>query len=162
VEQVAQCPPGLACREGGEYFTHSWLEQTAGEPLRDSVARGTFAAVYSEREGQRRQIGYCGEPPAASSGSRSALRLPDRIGSAAKGTQAADDISVEQAAELQNFAAAQLDQERVLALAWSVEAGVPLHLGACEGLEQRVAALFPGGSQPGQRLWVERTSVNVP
>jgi membrane carboxypeptidase/penicillin-binding protein PbpC len=162
VEQLGQCPPLLACRQGGEYFTDAWLEQTAGEPLRDSAVYGAFASVYSEGEGLRRQIGYCGEPFTAASGGQSILRLPGRIGSSGEDAPSGDDLPVEQAAALQNFAAAQLEQEQGLALAWSIDAGVPLHLGACEGLEQRVAALLPGEGRPQQRIWVEQAAANAP
>ena len=76
VQQIDQCPPSLACRAGGEYFTQSWLQQTGGEPLRDSVANGAFAGVYVETGGQRRQIGYCGGPALAAGPTQSLLMLP--------------------------------------------------------------------------------------
>ena len=86
VQQIGQCPPNLACRAGGEYFTQSWLQQTDGEPLRDSVANGAFAGVYVETGGQRRPLGYCGG--AAGGGApQSLLMLP-----AGRPTGAPDDV----------------------------------------------------------------------
>ena len=48
VEQRDECPPGVECRKGGEYFSRKWLA-AAGEagPLADSVVKAPSAPVYA-------------------------------------------------------------------------------------------------------------------
>ena len=50
MERRADCPPGVTCREGGEFFSREWLD-VAGEagPLADSVALAPTAPVYADR-----------------------------------------------------------------------------------------------------------------
>ena len=100
VDLLSQCPPNLACRQGGEYFTHAWLQQTRGEPLRDSVVQGTFAPVYLERGGERRQIGYCSGPAPGAAAVQPLLILPNGIRPA--GAQASQATTGNQAAESQD------------------------------------------------------------
>ncbi len=143
VQQIDQCPPSLACRGGGEYFTQSWLQQTGGEPLHDSVANGAFAGVYVETGGQRQPIGYCGGPAGAAGPTQSLLMLP-------AGPPARSPNEV------------QLQQEQAAVLAWSRDNAVPLYLGGCKGIDQRAAALLPGMSQGDQRIFVDQAAASAP
>jgi penicillin-binding protein 1C len=63
VVQENRCPPGVTCREGGEYFRTSWLEsaQSRGgaDPLFDSVALVKSAPVYMTEGEAARLVGYC-------------------------------------------------------------------------------------------------------
>lgn len=148
MQQIDQCPPSLTCRSGGEYFTQSWLQHMGGEPLHDSVTHGVFAGVYAEEGDRRRQIGYCGSPaPAAASPTDSLLMLP-----AGPSTVQPADVPV----------TAQLQQEQAAVLAWSLDSAVPLYLGICEGIDQRVATFLPGESQGDQRIFVDLAAVSVP
>jgi hypothetical protein len=72
VQQLDRCPPASVAG-GQQCFTQAWLQQTEGEPLRDSIAR-TFAPVYIERKGQRRQIGFCSAPLPSGGASRCSAR----------------------------------------------------------------------------------------
>ncbi len=57
------CPPGVTCREGGEYYRTSWLESAQSRggsgPLFDSVATVKSAPVYMTQGDSARLVGYC-------------------------------------------------------------------------------------------------------
>ncbi len=58
-----RCPPGVACRGGGEYYRTSWLESAQSRggsgPLFDSVATVNSAPVYMTEGDAARLVGYC-------------------------------------------------------------------------------------------------------
>ena len=76
VERRNECPPGLACREGGEFFSKAWLA-AAGEdgPLADSVALVPTAPVYVKRGDQGKWAAYCEVEPAAQRASSCGCRM---------------------------------------------------------------------------------------
>ena len=80
VERRNECPPGLSCREGGEFFSKAWLADAGKDgPLADSVALVPTAPVYVKRGDQGKWAAYCEAQPAASG---TLLRLPDgKLGS---------------------------------------------------------------------------------
>ena len=84
VVQLSDCPPGVRCRQGGEYFTESWVRTlgTAGV-LGESVERVKSAPVYLQRGESGRQIGFCGlggSDLEASAVTRTLLRMPNPSG----------------------------------------------------------------------------------
>ena len=78
VEQRDECPPGVACREDGEYFSRTWLA-AAGEagPLADSVVKAPSAPIYAALPEGGRWTAYCRVEPAAL---RPLLKLPSPLG----------------------------------------------------------------------------------
>lgn len=78
VEQRGECPPGVKCREGGEYFAEKWLA-AAGEagPLADSVAQIASAPVYAALPDGGRWTAYCRTDTGAT---RTLLKLPSKLG----------------------------------------------------------------------------------
>jgi len=63
IVQENRCPPGVTCREGGEYYRTSWLESAQSRggsgPLFDSVATVKSAPVYMTEGDSARLVGYC-------------------------------------------------------------------------------------------------------
>ena len=75
VERRNECPPGLACREGGEFFSKAWLAAAGKDgPLADSVALVPTAPVYVKRGDQGKWAAYCEAQPAASAQAPAAAR----------------------------------------------------------------------------------------
>ena len=65
------CPSGLRCRDGGEYFRKEWLDVADfDDPLFDSAASGTLAAVYFTRNGTEQRAGACLLPAGTEGGCR--------------------------------------------------------------------------------------------
>jgi LysM repeat protein len=81
VAQVDVCPPKMACREGGEFFSQQWLD-AAGElgPLADSVAAVETVPLYPFLGGYAWVPVYCQDPYAESGEVRSVLRLGNSLG----------------------------------------------------------------------------------
>jgi penicillin-binding protein 1C len=78
VAQRPDCPPGVRCRDGGEYFTAAWVQATGSAGvLADSMEAFKSAPVYVQQESQSRLIGFCGVANAAE---RRVLRTNDAIG----------------------------------------------------------------------------------
>jgi penicillin-binding protein 1C len=78
VAQRPDCPPGVRCRDGGEYFTAAWVQATGSAGvLADSMEAFKSAPVYVQQESQSRLIGFCGMANAAE---RRVLRTNDAIG----------------------------------------------------------------------------------
>ncbi len=135
VEQRADCPPGGACREGGEYFSRAWLD-AAGEagPLADSVVKAPSAPVYAALPEGGRWTAYCRVEPAAV---RPLLKLPGAFGlpgssGVVTGTESAG-----------------LSPDALQAIGWSLRHPTPVDLGPCDALAEiapRALALDP---QPG-------------
>lgn len=134
VEQRDDCPPGLACREGGEYFSRAWLA-AAGEagPLADSVTQAPAAPVYAALPDAGRWTAYCRTEPAAV---RALLALPDRLGlPAAQGDAAGPD--------------AEMGEEQLRAVAWSLRHPTAVDLGPCAALAELAPRALASDPQPG-------------
>ncbi len=135
VERRPDCPPGLVCRRGGEYFSHAWLEATGPEgPLVDAVESVPSAPVYVDRGEGPQWVAYCQVEPAAS---RPLLRLPGRWGPQATAPAAGDEEAVH--------------RERLQAIAWVLEHPTAVNLGPCAELAATVAqikALYPQRPPP--------------
>ena len=135
VEQRDECPPGAACREGGEYFSRTWLD-AAGDagPLADSVVRAPSAPVYAALPEGGRWTAYCRVEPAAV---RPLLKLPSRLGlpdpaDVVTGTQP-DGLSPD---ALQVFG-------------WSLRHPTPVDLGPCDALAEIAPRALALDAQPG-------------
>lgn len=126
VERRPDCPPGLVCRQGGEYFSRAWLEAVGEKgPLADSVEQVPSAPVYVDRGEGPHWTAYCRTEPAAT---RTLLRLPAGLGLART-----DDEEARH-------------RERLHAIAWVLEHPTPVNLGPCDELAATVAqalALYP-------------------
>jgi penicillin-binding protein 1C len=86
VELRAECPPGVTCRAGGEYYSLTWLA-SAGEagPLADTTVQVASAPVAAPGGG--RWTAYCRTEPAVA---RTLLKLPGVFGLPQAGGPAAD------------------------------------------------------------------------
>ena len=124
IERRAECPPGLSCREGGEFFSQKWL-QTAGEagPLADSVALIPTAPVFADRGVGAQWTAYCQTEPALA---RPVLTLPDRLG-----------LPNAQAGPAAPAETVRLEQTHVLA--WSLRQPTAVNLGPCDALGETAA-----------------------
>ncbi len=125
VELRPECPPGLDCREGGEYYTREWLE-AAGEagPLADSVGNMPTAPVYADRGGLS-WAAYCEVEPAAI---RTVLKLPGEFGLPAPGGV----FTGTSATRITD----QIAQERLHVIAWSLRHPMAINLGPCDTLQK--------------------------
>ncbi|RIK40527.1 MAG: hypothetical protein DCC55_14750 [Chloroflexi bacterium] len=162
VEQRPECPPGVICRTGGEFFAQDWLA-LAGEhgPLADTVERTATAPVYVETPAGTRRAGFCVVGGAAE---RTVLRLPGEFGlpaphTPAEGGDAGGELSehsanffdeesgefatpgnepasgnVEAEPTASGFDSDPLAQERLQVMAWSLQYGTPVNLGRCDQL----------------------------
>jgi penicillin-binding protein 1C len=135
VEQRDECPPGVECRKGGEYFSRKWLA-TAGEagPLADSVFKAPSAPVYAALPEGGRWTAYCRVEPAAV---RPLLKLPSPLGlpdptGVITGTQP-DGLS----------------PDALHAIGWSLRHPTPVDLGPCDALAQVVPVALALDPQPG-------------
>ena len=120
VEQRADCPPGGACRAGGEYFSRAWLA-AAGEagPLADSIVKAPSAPVYAALPEGGRWTAYCRVEPAAV---RPLLKLPGQLGlpnasGVVTGTEPAG-----------------LSSDALQAIGWSLRHPTAVDLGPCAAL----------------------------
>ncbi len=136
VERRADCPPGLACREGGEFFSCAWLE-AAGDagPLADSVSVVPTAPVYVNRGEGNVWTAYCEVVPAAE---RALLRLPSGLGLPSR--PAADEaLAAPQAGPADSLSRSdKVRVEQLHAIAWSLRHPTAVSLGPCEALPQVV------------------------
>jgi penicillin-binding protein 1C len=131
VERLQACPPGLACRDGGEWFTSEWLA-AAGEagPLADSVQRVASAPVTVNRGDGNTWTAYCEVAPAVE---RALLRLPGKFG--LSGVTGAGTEVHEPEGEITEGTPGL---EGLHALAWSLRHPTPANLGPCDTLPERV------------------------
>ena len=137
VQQRPDCPPGLTCRPGGEFFSKKWLRAT-GEagPLADSVAVVPTAPVYVQGSEGTRWTSYCQTEPAVH---RRLLRLPGQLGPPSRRTKLNDNGRLEQ----------------LRAIAWSLRRPTPVDLGACDKLNniaKRAVSLDRRGGEVGKVL----------
>ncbi|MBE2235906.1 MAG: transglycosylase domain-containing protein, partial [Anaerolinea sp.] len=125
------CPPGLLCREGGDFYSRAWLEATAADgPLADSVALVPSAPVYVDRGQGGQWAAYCQMEPAAL---RPLLRLPAGVG-----------LSLPAGAE----ANARVQREREEALAWTLRHPTAVNLGRCDDLAATLAPALALDARP--------------
>ncbi len=134
LERRAECPPGVSCPEGGEWFSQAWLA-AAGDagPLADSVAPATTAPVYVDRGQGGQWAAYCQVEPAAE---RKLLRLPGKLG--LPGGLAADPAAAPATDQLQ-------------AAGWALLHATPVNLGPCDALGALAAPALAaaGEANPG-------------
>lgn len=157
VEHRDECPPGLACREGGEFFSKAWLA-AAGKngPLADSVVVTTTAPVYVKRGDEGKWTAYCQYEPAAT---RPVLRLPDRLGL----PQAEEKDKVKVKDEVKAEARVGLEAQHVIA--WALRHPTPVNLGPCDKLETvvpRALALMPERSDAETQVLVDLAAAMDP
>ena len=77
VTVIDVCPPGVTCREGGEYFSADWLARTPpGNPIADTVVTEVVVPVHQNAAGGF----YCTPDDAAAGVERTLARLSDRVG----------------------------------------------------------------------------------
>ncbi len=148
VERRADCPPGLQCRGGGEYFSQKWLE-AAGDagPLADSVAKVPAAPVYAALPEGGRWTAYCRTEPAAV---RTLLKLPGKLGLPGiptQGQQNAADTSASGAA-----LTADERKEQLRVIGWSLRRPVAVDLGPCDRLPEAVPAALALNPQDADAL----------
>jgi penicillin-binding protein 1C len=129
VEQRPDCPPGLSCREGGEFFSRAWLE-AAGEagPLADSVSLVPTAPVYVDSGEGGRWTAYCQVEPAVL---RPLLKLPGTFGlpqPAPEGQESTELAPPDPEARL----------EQLRGVLWSLRNPTAVNLGPCDALGQLV------------------------
>jgi penicillin-binding protein 1C len=158
MEQRQECPPGLACRDGGEWFTSEWLA-AAGEAgaLTDSVQRVASAPVYVNRGGGNSWTAYCEATPALE---RVLLRLPGKLG--LSGNSAAS-MDIPEAGE--ESADNRSGPEALHALAWSLRHATPANLGMCDTLPERVLlalAADPQADDAGLQVGVDLAAAMDP
>lgn len=163
--QLPDCPPGLRCRNGGEFFTLDWLE-AAGQwgPLADSVERVVTAPVYVETSEGSRRAGFCTVDGAVE---RTLLRMPGRLGLPASrfNDLASDGELVDQVAgvvaldeladtpimaENRDLGSGGLTQERLQATAWALRHPTPVNLGRCDELHDVAPQALALASQGGE------------
>lgn len=146
VERRNECPPGVSCREGGEYFSKAWLA-AAGKagPLADSVVITATAPIYVKREDEGKWAAYCEMQPAAL---RTLLRLPSALG-LPKG-------QAEGKVEIKAETPVGLEAQHVIA--WALRHPAPVSLGPCDRLGElapRALALMPEKGDAGAELLVD-------
>ena len=180
VVQLPDCPPGVRCRNGGEFFTLEWLDNAGQQgPLADSVERVAAAPVYVESAEGSRRAGFCMVEGAAE---RTLLRMPGAMGLPDSGLNllapevepvefaenaAHFDALSEGAAEVErpNTGVQPLTQERLRATAWALRYPTALNLGRCDELQDvapRALALTPQGDVGSIRVWVDLAAAGDP
>jgi hypothetical protein len=146
VEQRADCPPGGACREGGEYFSRAWLD-AAGEagPLADSVTQAPSAPVYAALPDGGRWTAYCRTEPAAV---RSLLELPGKLGLPDPAAAPAGA----KPASLWPEVRAMLSTDELHAIGWSLRHPTPVDLGPCDALAEIAPQALALDPHPGDEV----------
>ena len=169
VEQRPDCPPGINCRDGGEYFTAKWL-QTAGNasPLADSVEMMPVAQVYVQQADKVRRAGFCTVDKADR---RAVLKLPKGLGLLTVNTPAAliaGKVAVTPTVTqvlTTTVDAATVAQEKLQVVAWSLRYSTAVNLGRCEDLQKLVPqalAANPQQSDAGMRVFVDLAVADSP
>jgi penicillin-binding protein 1C len=127
------CPPGVTCRQGGEFFSLSWLE-AAGPPgpLADSVRLAPAAPVYVDHgDGVAQWQAYCQVEPALW---RPLLALPEFLGLAAQGGPGPEDAGGIAGQPSQEVSTEAGRLARLHAVAWSLRHPTAVNLGPCDQL----------------------------
>ena len=157
--RLADCPPGVVCRDGGELVHGDWLDE-AGEagPLADSIVKAPAARVLVQQGDDVRLAGFCELEGAAE---RIMLRLPGVYGlpqddeETSEGRTAVGGRSVADAGPQEDSASWTLDQ--LHALAWSLNNGAAADLGPCDRLAEVVtsALALDGQTEAEMRVLVD-------
>ncbi|NJN81771.1 MAG: hypothetical protein HC802_05425 [Caldilineaceae bacterium] len=160
VRQVDGCPPGLACRTGGEFYTQAWLEATgAAGPFSDSVVRLPGAPVYVARDGESRLVGFCMQEGAAE---RTALTVVNRVRKTSDEEQPGNPVAEPGGESLPGELALEIQH----VLAWGLRNGsAPIHLGPCASLGDLSAsalAMEPNETDAGLRVLVDLAAAAEP
>jgi len=141
IEQRAECPPGITCRAGGEYFTTAWIQSNAADVLADSTTLTASAPVYVQQGDSSRLAGFCQMENAAE---RRLLRMADPLEFATLTSTATLTATALLApspvlSDTSTFAPAQLQT-----LAWALRDSTSsmLDLGACDTLKHAVEQAF--------------------
>lgn len=147
VVQRPDCPPGLQCRAGGEYFSHEWLTKTGTlGPLADSVVQLATAAVYVQQAESTRRLGYCGVDGGAT---RQVLQLPPGL-QTTNAPLTTQNEHAENAADLStpplaasaplsaNRASDLVGREQQQVIDWSLRNGGRVYLGRCDDVKGRL------------------------
>jgi hypothetical protein len=160
VERRNACPPGVTCREGGEYFSKAWLSAAGKDgPLADSVVVTTTAPVYVKRGDEGTWAAYCQTQPAAQ---RTLLRLPDELGLPGAGNQGAS-VGTRAPAAAPSPSVPGLKAQHVIA--WALRHTAPVSLGPCDTLGEiapRALALMPEKGDAGAQVLVDLSAALDP
>lgn len=169
VVQLPDCPPGVICREGGEYFTTSWVQATGTAGiLADSLEVVQSAPVYVQQGDQGRLIGFCTMVPALE---RPLLRLADTVGlDHLKPTTAlTTTLSLTASNPITGVVAGvtTLTPAQLQSLAWTLHytSTNALNWGACDTLQetvQRAFAVQPLADAASLRVLVDVTAATNP
>jgi hypothetical protein len=165
VEQRPDCPPGVSCRTGGEYFTAAWL-RLSGEPgpLADSMERTSSAPVYMQQgDGATQHVGFCQLDGAAERSvlkpARQAGLLPMVLATESEhGENSATITDDEPSADATHDLSPTTDPEQIQVVAWTLRHGAPVNLGRCEALPElalRALALTPQAGDRDLRILVD-------
>jgi penicillin-binding protein 1C len=162
VERRSECPPGLACREGGEFFSKAWLAAAGQEgPLADSVVSAPTAPVYVKRGDQGKWAAYCEAQPAAV---RKLLRLPDdRLGFAQP--KADEKVKAEEKVKAASEVGAPVGLEARHVIAWALRHPTAVDLGPCDKLGDNALAalaLMPEKGDEGAQVLVDLAAAMDP
>ncbi len=183
VVQQPLCPPGVTCRQAGEYFSQAWMDQMgAAGPLADSVALAKSAPVYVQQGESSRHVGFCSSPESIE---RPVLRLPSDggIGVAVTGgestgalpsprgitptlsttvsTRADESPATEPLTRTLQTGTLQTDMlttAQLQTIGWALQQTTPLHYGPCDQLADIAAAalaLQPTAQNSELRLLVD-------
>ena len=149
MERRTDCPPGVTCRESGEYFSREWLDATGqAGPLADSVALAPTAPVYADRGDGAQWTAYCQVEPAAL---RPLLKLPGELG-----IPKPDEAPAP---------AQPPTQDQLHAIAWSLRHPTAVNLGPCERLGELAAealALDKPSVEPTVQVLVDLAAAQDP
>lgn len=170
VSQRPECPPGVSCRNGGEFFSNGWLQATGDVgPLADSVEQVKSAPVYVQQGENGRRVGFCTLEDAAE---RTVLRMPDPVGVALLRDHQPTTTSV-------GFLTAQttgitevvtqtmqpLTVGQLQTVGWALRNSSALNLGPCDALNAIVPAALaarPGSSDGDLRVLVDLAAAGNP
>ena len=173
IVQLPDCPPAVRCRDGGEYFTASWLRKTRGNGLlAGTVVTAKTIPTHFARSNDFVDYSYCTVDETASAGSggrtsstpetRSLLRLSSMVGLSFPPSYSTvgrplppmpDPPPVEDDKGLNVpppvyredlYYFPATELEKFRLLSWSMQAGIPVSLGSCSDLRYHTAR--PGDS----------------
>lgn len=169
VVQRPDCPPGVTCRDGGEYFSQAWVQATGSAGvLADSVEVAKTAPVYVQQGDRGRLVGFCGVETAAE---RNVLRMGDTLG---LGHLRAMGLLTNTATLSSNLpltatvaGVATASQNTVETLAWTLQSTTTntLNWGACDTLQamvQQAFTLIPPPADAPLRVLVDVNAANNP
>lgn len=175
VVQLPDCPPGLRCRQGGEYFAQQWVQRLgAAGVLGESVEQVKSAPVYVQRGESGRQLGFCslaGSELEASAATRQILRMPNASGvntlAASRPITPSGELTpvaflptITTATTLTATAPVTptLSSGQLQIIGWAVRNSSTLNLGPCDQLGEVLAealAIMPPEEVNGIRLLVD-------